>query len=49
MLDFLKRNLKEGSISGLAARKIAYQPAFPWGYYARLAIEHVLMAGHTSH
>ena len=49
MLDFLKRNLKEGSSSSLEARKIAYQPVFPWGYYARLAMEHVLMAGHTSH
>ena len=45
MLSFLDANLKNApqTRSGGA---IAHQPAFAWGYYARLVLEHALGHGH---
>lgn len=45
MLSFLDANLKNAPQTR-SGEAIAYQPAFAWGYYARLVLEHAFGHGH---
>ncbi|MFO7584957.1 MAG: dienelactone hydrolase family protein [Anaerolineales bacterium] len=45
MLAFLDANLKNAPESRIG-QSIVYQPAFAWGYYARLVLEHAFGHGH---
>ncbi len=47
MLEFLEKNLKQGSTTQKDARQVAYLEPFDWEYYLMLAYEHAF--GTASH
>jgi carboxymethylenebutenolidase len=49
MLSFLETHLKKARSSEKIESGVAYQPPFPWGYYARLVYEHAFSGSSHVH
>jgi carboxymethylenebutenolidase len=49
LLAFLETHLKQALPTGNIDRGIDYESPFPWGYYARLVLEHAVGAGGSVH